>query len=42
VVAVTSGEAYAYLHGRSREAEDLRAELERTRAAGDVIRQECR
>jgi alanyl-tRNA synthetase len=31
---VTSGEAYALLHGRAEEAAELRAELERTRKAG--------
>ena len=31
IEAVTSGEAYAYLHGRSREVDDLRTELERVR-----------
>jgi alanyl-tRNA synthetase len=31
IEAVTSGEAWAILHGRSRELEDLRAELEQTR-----------
>ncbi len=31
IEAVTSGEAYAYLHGRSREVEELHAELERLR-----------
>jgi alanyl-tRNA synthetase len=31
IEAVTSGEAYAYLHARSRELEELRAELERLR-----------
>jgi alanyl-tRNA synthetase len=31
IEAVTSGEAYAYLHGRSREADELRAELARVR-----------
>jgi alanyl-tRNA synthetase len=31
IEAITSGEAYAYLHGSLREAEDLRAELERVR-----------
>ncbi|HZO97257.1 MAG TPA: alanine--tRNA ligase [Gaiellaceae bacterium] len=31
IEAVTAGEAWAYLHGRSREAEALRAELERAR-----------
>ena len=31
IEAVTSGEAYAYLHGGLREAERLRAELERAR-----------
>ena len=31
IEAVTSGEAYALLHGRAHEAEELRAELERVR-----------
>jgi alanyl-tRNA synthetase len=31
IEAVTSGEAYALLHARAQEAEDLRVELERTR-----------
>jgi alanyl-tRNA synthetase len=31
IEAVTSGEAFAFLHGRAREAEALRAELERAR-----------
>ena len=31
IEGVTSGEAYALLHGRSREADELRAELERVR-----------
>ena len=31
IEAVTSGEAYAYLHARAREAEDLRGELEQAR-----------
>jgi len=31
IEAVTSGEAYAYLHGARREAEELRAELESAR-----------
>ena len=31
IEAVTSGEAYALLHGRSHEADELRAELERVR-----------
>jgi alanyl-tRNA synthetase len=31
IEAVSSGEAYALLHARTREAEELRAELERTR-----------
>jgi alanyl-tRNA synthetase len=31
IEALTSGEAYAYLHGGLREAEELRAELERVR-----------
>jgi alanyl-tRNA synthetase len=34
IEAVTSGEAYALLHGRAEEAAELRAELERTRKAG--------
>ena len=52
IEAVTSGEAFAYLHGRAHEAEELRAELERVRkevkkrptqevnAELDVVRQE--
>jgi alanyl-tRNA synthetase len=31
IEAVTSGEAYAYLHGRARDADELRAELKRER-----------
>ena len=31
IEAVTSGEAFAYLHGQAREADELRAELERAR-----------
>jgi alanyl-tRNA synthetase len=31
IEALTSGEAYAYLHGKAREAEELRAETERLR-----------
>jgi alanyl-tRNA synthetase len=31
IEAVTAGEAYAYLHGRAGEADELRAELERAR-----------
>ena len=31
IEAITSGEAYALLHGRSREADELRAELERVK-----------
>jgi alanyl-tRNA synthetase len=31
IEAVTSGDAWAYLHGRSRELDELRAELERVR-----------
>ncbi len=31
IEAVTAGEAYAYLHGRAEEADELRAELERAR-----------
>jgi len=31
IEAITSGEAYAYLHGRAHEAEELRVELERLR-----------
>ena len=34
IEAVTSGEAYALLHGRAEEAEELRAELERARREG--------
>jgi alanyl-tRNA synthetase len=34
IEAVTSGEAYAFLHGRAREADELRAELERARKEG--------
>ena len=34
IEAVTSGEAYALLHGRAEEAGELRAELERTRKEG--------
>ena len=34
VEAVTSGEAYALLHGRAHEADELRAELERARKEG--------
>jgi alanyl-tRNA synthetase len=34
IEAVTSGEAYALLHGRAREADELRAELERARKEG--------
>ncbi|MDQ5821921.1 MAG: alanine--tRNA ligase [Actinomycetota bacterium] len=34
IEAVTSGEAYALLHGRTREAEELRAELAQARKAG--------
>jgi alanyl-tRNA synthetase len=34
IEAVTSGEAYALLHGRAHEAEELRAELERVRKEG--------
>jgi alanyl-tRNA synthetase len=34
IEAVTSGEAYALLHGRAEEAAELRAELERTRREG--------
>ena len=37
IEAVTSGEAYALLHGRAREAEELRAELERARKEGPRI-----
>src|SRR5579859_5451757 len=33
IEAITSGEAYALLHGRSREADELRGELERVRRA---------
>jgi alanyl-tRNA synthetase len=34
IEAVTSGEAYALLHGRAREADELRGELERLRKEG--------
>jgi alanyl-tRNA synthetase len=34
IEAVTSGEAYALLHARAREADELRAELERVRKEG--------
>jgi alanyl-tRNA synthetase len=34
IEAVTSGEAYALLHGRAKEADELRAELERARREG--------
>jgi alanyl-tRNA synthetase len=34
IEAVTSGEAYALLHGRAHESEELRAELERVRKEG--------
>jgi alanyl-tRNA synthetase len=34
IEAVTSGEAYALLHGRSREADELRGEVERLRKEG--------
>src|SRR5207244_1789252 len=34
IEAVTSGEAYALLHGRAREAEELREELEHARKEG--------
>jgi alanyl-tRNA synthetase len=34
IEAVTSGEAYALLHARSREADELRSELERARKEG--------
>src|SRR3954471_14910923 len=34
IEAVTSGEAYALLHARAREADELRAELERARKEG--------
>jgi alanyl-tRNA synthetase len=34
IEAITSGEAYALLHGRAREAEELRVELERARKVG--------
>jgi alanyl-tRNA synthetase len=37
IEAVTSGEAYALLHARAREAEELRAELERARREGPRV-----
>jgi alanyl-tRNA synthetase len=52
IEAVTSGEAYAYLHARAREAEDLRGELEQARKelkrkpaaqpAGEVVEAQVR
>jgi alanyl-tRNA synthetase len=52
IEAVTSGEAYAYLHARAREAEDLRDELEQvrkelkrkpaTRSTGDSVEAQVR
>jgi alanyl-tRNA synthetase len=39
IEAVTSGEAYALLHGRAEEAEELRAELERVRREGPKTRE---
>ncbi len=33
IEAITSGEAFAFLHGRSREADELRADLEQARKA---------
>jgi alanyl-tRNA synthetase len=39
IEAVTSGEAYALLHGRAHEAEELRAELERARREGPRLEQ---
>src|SRR5213592_3094906 len=37
IEAVTSGEAYALLHARSREADELRGELERARKEGPRV-----
>jgi alanyl-tRNA synthetase len=37
IEAVTSGEAYAWLHARSEEADELRAELERARREGPRV-----
>jgi alanyl-tRNA synthetase len=37
IEAVTSGEAYALLHARSREADELRAELEGARREGPMV-----
>src|SRR3954453_7378586 len=39
IEAVTSGEAYALLHGRAREADELRAELERGRREGPKVQE---
>jgi alanyl-tRNA synthetase len=39
IEAVTSGEAYALLHGRARAAEELRAELERARREGPKLQE---
>jgi alanyl-tRNA synthetase len=36
IEALTSGEAYAYLHGKAREAEELRQETERLRKEGPM------
>jgi alanyl-tRNA synthetase len=41
IEAVTSGEAYAYLHGGLREAEELRAELEQVRKTARKSRAEA-
>ena len=37
IEAVTSGEAYAWLHARAEEADELRAELERSRRGGPRV-----
>jgi alanyl-tRNA synthetase len=41
IEAVTSGEAYALLHGRAEEAEELRAELERARREGPKLEEKA-
>ena len=41
IEAVTSGEAYALLHGRAEEAEELRAELERVRREGPKLEEKA-
>src|SRR6185312_14297185 len=40
IEAVTAGEAWAYLHGRSRELDDVRTELEQARREAKKPRKE--